>query len=83
MRSATDITSGRIGKCELHPASIAIQLADAEAGIRQVVAMLQAGHSLMLLYTCREYERYHRKVIDVVRISIAPCFLLSPTEVRL
>jgi hypothetical protein len=71
MRTATDITSARIGKSELHPARIAKQLADAEAGIRQMVAMLQAGHSLMLHCTCREYERCHRKVVEMMRISIA------------
>ena len=71
MRTATDITSPRIGKCELHP-----------AGIRQAVTMLQAGH-LLLLCTCREYKRCHQRVVEMVGISIAPCFLLTPTAVRL
>jgi hypothetical protein len=72
-----------LGKVNYIQPALPIQLADAEVGIRQVVAMLQAGHSLMLRCSCREYERFHLKVVEMVRISVAPCFLLRPTEVRL
>lgn len=50
--------------------ALPIQLADAEAGIRQAVTMLQAGH-LLLLCTCREYKRCHRRIHQDT--ALPPC----------
>lgn len=39
-----------------------IKLADPEKGVVRVVELLQAGHAVMLLCACKDYEQCHRKV---------------------
>lgn len=40
-----------------------IRLAAPTAGVKRLAAWLEAGHTLILLCACREYERCHRAVV--------------------
>lgn len=40
-----------------------IELVDAAGGIESLVALLQAGYSLVLLCACVQYEACHRKLV--------------------
>lgn len=53
-----------LGNVNYNRPGLSIQLADAEAGVRWAVEALQAGHSLLLLCACREYEHCHRKLVE-------------------
>jgi len=46
-----------------------IELLDAAGGIEPLVALLQAGYSIVLLCACVQYETCHRKLVAELLLS--------------
>ncbi len=59
-----------LGNVDYRLADTPIQLLDPLMEIRWAMEQLQAGHSLILLCACREYGRYHRKVVEEQVIQV-------------
>lgn len=59
-----------------------IVIADPEDGVRNVLRLLDEGHSLMLMCACKDYERCHRKIVyDLVMAALKEREAMSPTNI--